>query len=65
MTLDEYIETEIQEANRLAGRKICTDAVVLLDSSCVENVETAKKETRFLLYENDLAESLKRFCQGS
>ena len=65
MTLDEYIETEIQEANELAGQTICRDAVVLLDSSFVEHTEPAKKESRFLLYEDDPAEALNRFCQGS
>ncbi len=63
MALDEYIEIEIREANELAGRVICTDAIVLIDADCIENMDMAKKEKRFLIYEDNRAEVLRQFCE--
>ena len=51
MSLDEYIETEIAEANRIVGEKICSKAVVLTDSDGLENIEKAEAEKRFLVYD--------------
>lgn len=62
MPLDEYIELEIQGANEQAGRVICNDAIVLIDADCIENVDTAKNEKRFLIYEENREEVLKQFC---
>lgn len=62
MSLDEYIEAEIQEANELAGDVICDKAIVLIAADCIENVELAKQEKRFLVYADDRKEVLKNFC---
>lgn len=62
MSLDEYMETEMQEVNELAGDMICDKAVVLIDVNCVENVELAKKENNFLVYDDNREEVLKSFC---
>ena len=65
MKLDECIETEIQEANELAGEIICNKAVVLIDVSCVNNVELAKKESKFLIYDDNRVEVLENFCKNN
>lgn len=62
MSLDEYVETEIAEANRIVGEKICSKAVVLTDSDGLENIEKAEAEKRFLVYDGNRAEVLKVFC---
>lgn len=62
MSLDEYIETEIQEANELAGDIICDKAIVLIDANCIQNVELAKEENYFLIYDYNREEVLKNFC---
>ncbi len=62
MSLDEYIETEIAEANRIVGEKICSKAVVLTDSDGLENIEKAEAEKRFLVYDGNRAKVLKVFC---
>ena len=63
LTLDEYIEMEIEEANELAGQMICKDAVVLIDGDCIDDTEKEKAEKRFLIYENNREEVLKQFCE--
>lgn len=65
MTLDEYIEIEIQEVNELAGHVICNDAIVLIDGNCIENIDAAKNEKRFMIYEENREETLKRFCENN
>lgn len=64
LSLDEYIQDEINTANELAGQEICNDAIVLIDGDCVDDLEKAKAEKRFLVYENNRAEVLKRFCEN-
>ena len=64
MSLDEYIETEVEEANELAGDNICDKAIVLIDANCIENVEFAKSENKFLIYD-DREEVLKSFCNSN
>ena len=64
MPLDEYIELEIQGANEQAGRIICDDAIVLIDADYIENVDAAKNEKRFLIYDNNREEVLKQFCKN-
>ena len=63
LSLEEYIEREIAEANELSGQVICSDAVVLVDGDYVGQIEKLKAEKRFLVYENDREEVLKRFCE--
>lgn len=65
MKLDECIETEIQEANELAGKIICNKAVVLIDVNSVDNVELAKKESNFLIYDDNRVEVLENFCKNN
>ena len=62
MSLEEYIEIEVQEANELAGYNICDKAIVLIDANCIDNVEFAKKESRFLVYNDNREEVLNDFC---
>mgnify|MGYP003289471466 CR=1 FL=1 len=61
MSLDEYIETEVQEANELAGDTICDKAIVLVDANYIENVELAKRENKFLVYDDNREEVLKNY----
>lgn len=61
MSLDEYLQTEIAEANELAGYTICDNAIVLFDADSTENRELAKKEKHFLVYEYNREEVLKKF----
>ena len=62
MSLDEYMETEVQEANELAGDTICDKAIVLIDADSIENAELAKGENNFLIYDGNREEVLKNFC---
>lgn len=62
MTLDEYIQSEIEGTNHLAGEVICNKAVVLIDTESLDDPELAKKEKRFLVYKDDRLEVLKEFC---
>jgi hypothetical protein len=59
----EFFKTEIAEMNELAGKEICTKAVVLLDGSIFDNAELAKRQEGFLVYNDNLAEVLKAFCE--
>lgn len=62
LSLEEYIESEINDANELTGQMICKDAVVLTDEISIDDLQKAKEDTRFLIY-NDLAETVKQFCE--
>lgn len=62
ISLDEYIDSEIQEANELAKERICNDAVVLIESSYIENIDVAIQEKRFLIYDSNREAVLKAFC---
>lgn len=62
ITLDEYMEMAIEEANELVGNTICDKAVLLIDADDIEDIEAAKKEEYFLLYDNNREEVLKSFC---
>lgn len=63
LSLDEYVENEIADANELTGQAICKDAVVSIDGDSVDDLEKAKAEKRFLVYEDNRAEVLKQFCE--
>ena len=65
MSLDEYIEIEIQTVNELTGQVICNDAIVLIDGNCIENIDAAKNEKRFLVYEKNREEILRQFCEST
>ena len=62
MTLDEYIEIELQEFNACIGEVPCEDAIVLISEDDVYNLEMAVREKRFLLYKEDRVRALKTFC---
>ena len=63
LSIDEYIETEIEEVNQALGDKVCDKAVILICADNLENAENACKEERFLIYKNDRIERLKLFVK--
>jgi hypothetical protein len=58
LSIDEYIETEIEGLNQALGDKICDKAVILICADDLENAENAYKEERFLIYKDDMIEKL-------
>lgn len=64
MTLDEYIEIDLQEYNEYIGETPCEDAIVLISEDDVYNLEMAAKEKRFLLYKKDRVHALKEFIDS-
>ena len=64
LSLDEMSEIELENYNRLVGEPLCADAVVLIDIDDIENYELAKKEKRFLIYDENRLEVLKQFCEN-
>ncbi len=61
--LDEYLQQEIEGINELLGSNVCDKAVVLVDIGNIENIDLAKQEKRFLIYDDDNREEvLKSFC---
>lgn len=63
MQLDEFIEIDLEEKNELIGGNIYEDAVVWISAEALSDLEQAKKEHRFLIYEKDREEALRRFCE--
>ena len=63
LSIDEYIETEIEEVNQALNDKVCDKAVVLICADNLENAENTCKEERFLIYKNDRIEKLKLFVK--
>ena len=63
LSMDEYIETEIEEVNQTLGDKVCDKAVILICADNLENAENAYKEERFLIYKGDRTEKLKLFVK--
>lgn len=64
MTLDEYIEIEIEEKNKLLGQEIYNDAIVFCYEHLIDDVEMGKKESRFIIYDDDnIEEVLRAFCE--
>lgn len=64
LTLEEYIEKEIAQVNEITGQDLCKEAVLLLDGSEFEDLENAKAEKRFLIYEDNRPEVVKQFCEN-
>ena len=64
LSLDELIDNELQEYNRLVGQPVCTDAVVFIEKDNIEDYDMAKMEKRFLIYEGDRLEVLRQFCEN-
>lgn len=63
LSIDEYIETEIEECNQAFEEKICDKAVILIREDELENAGNAYKEERFLIYKDDIIEKLKLFIE--
>lgn len=64
ITLEEYMEMELQEYNKNAGTTECDKAVVLISEDDVHDLGIAVKEERFLLYKKDRGEKMKKFCES-
>lgn len=52
LPLEELLAMEVDGANCQAGRKICVDAVLLIDSDSVDPVELALQDKRFLIFDD-------------
>ena len=64
MSLDELIEIELQEKNELVDGTLYENAVVWISVEALSDIEQAKIEKRFLIYEKDRAAALRQFCKG-
>jgi hypothetical protein len=64
LSIDEYIETEIEEVNQALNDKVCDKAVILICDDDLENAGNAYKEERFLIYKGDMIEKLKLFVKA-
>lgn len=64
LSMDEYIETEIEEVNQALNDKVCDKAVILICGDDLENAENAYKEERFLIYKGDMIEKLRLFVKA-
>lgn len=62
LTLDEYIESDINGVNKVLGKTVCDKAIVLIKSKDVGNVELAKNDERFLVYDKNMEEVICAFC---
>ena len=60
--LDEYLQREIDGINKLLESNVCDKAVVLVDVNTIENIDIAKQEKRFLIYDDNREEVIKSFC---
>ncbi len=63
--LEEYLQQEIDSINELLESNICNKAVVLVDINNIENIDIAKQEKRFLLYDDNREEVIKTFCYNN
>ena len=68
LSIDEYIETEIEEVNQALNDKVCDKAVILICDDDLENAGNAYREERFLIYKGDIKgdmiEKLKLFVKA-
>ena len=63
--LDEYLQQEIATINELLKYNVCDKAVVLVDVNNIENIDIAKQENRFLIYDDNREEVIKTFCSNN
>ena len=63
--LDEYLQQEIATINELLEYNVCDKAVVLVDVNNIENIDIAKQENRFLIYDDNREEVIKTFCNNN
>lgn len=61
--LEDFLKQEVDEMNELLGSIVCDKAVVLMDADCFDDVEQAKNEKCFLIYDGNREEVLKNFCK--
>ena len=59
--LEEYLQQEIDSINELLGSTVCNEAIVLVDINNIDNVDIAKQEKRFLIYDDNREEVIKNF----
>ena len=63
--LEEYLQQEIATINELLEYNVCDKAVVLVDVNNIENIDIAKQENRFLIYDDNREEVVKTFCSNN
>ncbi len=63
--LEEYLQQEIDGINELLGSTVCNEAIILVDINNIENIDIAKQEKRFLIYDDNREEVLKTFCNNN
>ena len=51
--------------NELLEYNVCDKAVVLVDVNNIENIDIAKQENRFLIYDDNREEVIKTFCSNN
>lgn len=63
LTLDDYIELEISDANKLSGKTICDKAVVLIKEKQINRkyLELAKKDDRFMVCGKNFEQAIRSF----
>ena len=61
--IDEYIQEQIKQINKFAGMEICQDAIVLVESNQIDNLEETVLEKRFLIYDGNRIDALRTFCE--
>ena len=61
--LDEYLQQEIAAINELLESNVCDNAVILVDVNNIENIDIAKQEKSFLIYDDNREEVLRSFCE--
>lgn len=60
-TIDRLIESEINAANKAIGKTICDKAIILTKHKNIDNIELAKNDPRFVIYEKNIAEVVPYF----
>ena len=65
LTLDDYFAMEIDGVNDLFGKKICDDAVLLINKNNLDDSEAANADKRFLVYDKTPESVLKEFCSAN
>ena len=63
--LDEYLQQEIAAINELLESNVCDNAVILVDVNNIENIDIAKQEKSFLIYDDNREELIKTFCNNN
>lgn len=63
--LDEYLQQEIAAINEQLKYNVCDKAIVFVDANTIENIDIAKQENRFLIYDDNREEVTKAFCYNN